>query len=92
MQEWFSLFFAQIGETGLLEWFAVIFGVAQVLLARKNNILLYPTGIISILLSSYLLFHAQLYAETILNGYYLVMSFYGWYYWLHKKSQPVVKV
>ncbi len=92
IQEWFTLFFTQIKETGILEWLAVIFGVSEVLLARKNNILLYPTGIVSILLSSYLLFHAQLYAETLLNMYYLIMSIYGWYFWVQKKSKMTIKV
>ncbi|ADY51002.1 nicotinamide mononucleotide transporter PnuC [Pseudopedobacter saltans DSM 12145] len=92
MQDWLVLFLSQIKETGLLEWLAVLFGVSEVLLARKNNILLYPTGIISILLSSYLLFHAKLYAETLLNAYYLIMSIYGWYFWIHKKSRPDVKI
>lgn len=92
IQEWLILFLSQIKETGVLEWLAVIFGVSEVLLARKNNILLYPAGIISILLSSYLLFHAKLYAETLLNAYYLVMSIYGWYFWIHKKSKPDVRI
>ena len=92
IQEWFILFLSQIKETGTLEWLAVIFGVLEVLLAKRNNIWLYPTGIVSILLSSYLLFHAQLYAETLLNAYYLIMSVYGWYFWLHKQAKPDIRI
>lgn len=80
-QEWLSLFKEQVLATSFLEWFAVIFGVAEVLLARKNNILLYPAGIVSVVLSMYLLVHAMLYAEALLNLYYLVMSIYGWAVW-----------
>ncbi len=79
--EWVSLFKAQILRTTLLEYLAVGFGVSEVFLAKKNNIWLYPTGIISILLSMYLLLDAKLYAETLLSMYYLVMSVYGWIIW-----------
>ncbi len=79
--EWISLFKAQILRTTLLEYLAVGFGVSEVFLAKKNNIWLYPTGIISILLSMYLLLDAKLYAEILLSMYYLVMSVYGWIIW-----------
>ncbi|WP_316827915.1 nicotinamide riboside transporter PnuC [Pedobacter miscanthi] len=84
-QDWFKLFQEQIIHTSLVEWFAVGFGVAEVLFARKNSILLYPTGIISILLSMFLLLNVKLYAETLLSIYYLVMSVYGWAIWKTRK-------
>ncbi|WP_296701287.1 nicotinamide riboside transporter PnuC [Algoriphagus sp.] len=77
----FNLLFEQVQATSLLEWLAVSFGVTEVLLAKKNNILLYPAGIIGIVCSSFLLIEAKLYAETLLHGYYLVMSIYGWILW-----------
>jgi len=81
ISEWFNLLVNQILATGWLEWVSVLFGVAEVLLARKNKVLLYPVGIVSILTASFLLVEAKLYAETILNMYYLVMSIYGWAMW-----------
>ncbi len=62
------------------------FGVSEVLLAKKNNIWLYPTGIISILLSMFLLLNVKLYAEMLLSIYYLVMSVYGWIIWKKRKQ------
>jgi nicotinamide mononucleotide transporter len=85
-QDWFKLFQEQILHTSLIEWLAVGFGVSEVLLAKKNNIWLYPTGIISILLSMFLLLNVKLYAETLLSIYYLVMSVYGWVIWKKKKQ------
>jgi len=79
--EWFRLLLNQILATGWLEWVAVLFGVCEVLLARKNKVLLYPVGIVSILTASFLLVEAKLYAETLLNMYYFVMSVYGWVMW-----------
>src|SRR6202012_1682826 len=65
----------------LLQWVAVVFGVAEVLLAWKNKILLYPAGIISTVLTIYIYAASKLYAESVLNGYYFVMSIYGWWHW-----------
>ncbi|MEO6150124.1 MAG: nicotinamide riboside transporter PnuC [Mucilaginibacter sp.] len=82
----------QIKETGLLQWVAVVFGVAEVLLARVNNIWLYPAGIVATLLSVYLLVDVQLFAEAALSVYYLVMSIYGWVYWFKRTGQSAVEV
>lgn len=90
--EWYNLFVDQMKHTSLIEWLAVVFGVAEVLLARVNNVWLYPTGIIGTVLGIYLLLDVQLYAESVLNVYYLVMSFYGWYYWVKKSDAPPVKI
>jgi nicotinamide mononucleotide transporter len=80
-QDWWKLFQEQILNTSLIEWFALAFGVSEVLLAKRNSVWLYPTGIISICLWMFLLFKVDLYAETLLNIYYLVMSIYGWAIW-----------
>jgi len=92
MQHWVTLFEQQIRETTWLQWAAMILGIAEVLFARVNNIWLYPTGIAGILISVYLLLMVQLYAESVLNLYYLVMSVYGWVYWVKKKNEPPVKI
>lgn len=70
----------------------LIMGVTEVLLARANNVWLYPAGILATVLSIYSLFNAQLYAESMLNFYYLVMSIYGWMYWVTKRNNVEVKV
>lgn len=68
-------------DTVWLQVVGTIFGITQVLLARKNNIHNYVFGIISILISLWVLYQARLYADILLNMYYLVMSIYGWFYW-----------
>lgn len=71
----------------LLQWLGTIFGVVQVLLARQNNVHNYLFGIISILISIWVLYQSRLYADILLNLYYLVMSIYGWFYWKMGKQQ-----
>ncbi|SFB38034.1 nicotinamide riboside transporter PnuC [Algoriphagus aquimarinus] len=87
-----SLLAEQIKATSLLEWIAVSFGVTEVLLARKNNVLLYPAGIIGIMCSGFLLVDAKLYAETLLHAYYLVMSIYGWAMWRNRSASGASQI
>lgn len=79
-------FSIQLLQTTILEVIAVCFSIASVLLANKNSVYLYPTGIISTGLYIYIMTSVGLYAETLLNGYYLVMSIYGWVRWAKNKE------
>jgi nicotinamide mononucleotide transporter len=92
MNNWTHLLIEQIHETTFWEWAAVLFSVAEVLLAKVNNIWLYPTGIAGTFIGIYVLLMAGLYAESALNVYYIVMSFYGWIYWIKKRNEPPVRV
>ncbi|MEO5911697.1 MAG: nicotinamide riboside transporter PnuC [Pelobium sp.] len=92
LSNWVNLLAEQLKATTLLEWIAVVFGVIEVLLAKRNKVLLYPAGIISIITSSFLLFESKLYAETALNMYYLVMSIYGWAIWKSKAISGANKI
>lgn len=91
-QEWIKLFAEQLSQTKFIELMVVGFGILQVFLAQKNNILLYLAGIISIILSMFLLLEAKLYADTLLNIYYLAMSIYGWMTWHKRKREGVRQV
>ena len=53
-----------------LEITAVIFGFASVWYSKKNNILVFPTGLISTSIFVYLLFKWQLIGDMMINGYY----------------------
>jgi nicotinamide mononucleotide transporter len=69
----------------VLEIVAILFGLVSVLFAKKNNILVYPTGIISTILFVYLLNKWGLVGDMLINGYYTTMSIYGWYIWTIKE-------
>lgn len=79
-------FTVQLMQTTIIEAVAVFFGVASVLLANRNSVWLYPTGIVSTGLYLYIMSSVGLYAETLLNGYYLAMSIYGWVRWQQNKE------
>ena len=83
-----EFFFAQYNgyETYdiVLEIIAVILGIASVWYAKKDDILVFPTGIISTLIYVYLLWKWTLWGDMMINGYYFIMSIYGWYNWARK--------
>lgn len=80
-------------QTSWLEWLAVLFGVVQVLLSRKNKISNYFFGIVGICLTISVLYGAKLYAEILLHAYYLVMSIYGLWYWkFRNQSQQQIYI
>jgi nicotinamide mononucleotide transporter len=65
----------------ILEFIAATFGVISVIFAKRENILVYPTGIISTGIYVYLLAQWNLYGDLIINIYYTLMSIFGWYMW-----------
>lgn len=73
-------------NTTLLEWVAVGTGLLSVWFSMKENIWVYPSGIVSVLIYVYIAFVYKLYADMGVNFYYFIMSVYGWYYWLHPKN------
>lgn len=70
-----------------LQGLGTLFGITQVLLARKNNIHNYLFGIVSIVIGMWVLYHSRLYADILLHLYYLIMSIYGWFYWKYGKQK-----
>lgn len=76
-----------------LEATAVFFGLLSVWYARQENILVYPTGIVSVLIYVHICFGAKLYADMGINAYYFVMSVYGWIVWARKSNdRPAVPI
>jgi nicotinamide mononucleotide transporter len=73
-----------VKQITLLEATAVFFGLLSVWYSRLENILVFPTGIISVLIYVYICFIAKLYADVGINAYYFIMSIYGWYLWSRK--------
>ena len=73
-----------------LEILAVLFGIFSVIYAKKENILVFPLGIISTVLYVYICYQFTLYGDVIINIYYTLMSLYGWYLWRYKVGdQPL---
>ena len=67
-----------------LELVGVFFGFLSVWYSMRENILVFPTGIISTGIFVYLLMVFGLLGDMMINGYYFSMSIYGWYVWTRK--------
>ena len=65
----------------IIELVAVVFGVLSVWYARKENILVFPFGIINVLIYIYICIATQLYANAGINVVYFLTNVYGWYNW-----------
>ncbi|GAB3002281.1 nicotinamide riboside transporter PnuC [Cyclobacterium sediminis] len=73
-----------------LEGIAVVFGLSSVYYSMKENILVFPTGIISTLIYVWICLQVKLYADMGINAYYFSMSIYGWYVWSNPKPGKAV--
>ena len=80
-------FVTGLQQTGFLEFTAVIAGILSVWFSRKENILVYPTGLINTLIYIYLSLEGHLLGEASVNVYYSVMNIYGWVLWSKKDEQ-----
>ena len=91
--QFYDILLENILNASYLEIIAVIFGLLSVWYAKKVNILVFPTGIISVVIYMYICFGAKLYADAGINFVYFVMSIYGWYAWTRvgeqKKERPI---
>ena len=73
----------------ILEITAILFGLLSVWFAKKDNIWVFPTGIINTAIYVYLLWKWSLLGDMMINFYYVIMSIYGWYIWTRKKGDVV---
>lgn len=86
MHQIISQFFTDIYQTSWFEFIAVLTGIASVIFSRKENILVYPVGMISTGIFIWLYVTHGLYADASVNFYYTVMSIIGWVMWSKKKD------
>lgn len=90
MQDIWEQFLVGLKATGPLEFIAVMAGIISVFFSRKENIWVYPTGLVNTLLFIYLSIKGSLFGEASVNFYYTVMSIYGWWMWSRKDDHKKV--
>ena len=73
MISWFGAHYVEI--------LGVIFSILYLIFCIQQNILLWPLGIASALLYMVVFYQSKFYADMGLNGYYVVISIYGWLLW-----------
>lgn len=70
-----------------VELIATLFGLVSVFLASRSSVLTWPTGILNEIGLFLLFFQVQLYADMLLQVFFLFVTIYGWYYW-NRHSSP----
>ena len=77
----------------VLEVIVLITGIASVWYAKKENILVYPTGLIATVITVYLFLRDGLLGDMMMNFYWSAMSIYGWWNWSRKKdNKRIVRI
>lgn len=66
-----------------LELVGLVSGLLCVWLLIRENVATFPIGLIYAVVTVVVVGRAQLYADVILNLYYVIMNAYGWYFWLY---------
>jgi len=96
MYQIFDLLFEQYSQYQtkdiVLEIVAVVFGLLSVWCSKNNNILVFPTGMISTAIFIYLLYKWVLLGDMMINAYYFLMSIYGWFIWTRKENNSVTPI
>ena len=99
MSHIFDWLFAQYQDTPthlvVLEMIGVVFTILSVWYSKRENILVYPTGLVATGIYVYILLEFSLLGDMLINAYYFVMSLIGWYLWTRKVDEthfiPVTK-
>ena len=65
-----------------IELIGAILGLLYIFFSIKQSILTWPIGLLTSILYTYVFFKTRFYADMGLQVYYVVISIYGWYYWL----------
>lgn len=87
-----ALFFTKINfNWSVIESVAVFFSIIYVVLAAKQNIWCWAFAGISVILYIYICFTSQLFAETILQVFYLFMAAYGYYNWHNSEKNSIAQ-
>lgn len=94
MHEAYQQFLKNLQESGILEYIGVVAGILSVWFSKKENILVYPVGLVNTIIYVYLSFKFHLIGEATVNFYYTVVSIYGWWLWTRKdrRLRPVLNV
>lgn len=74
----------------ILEAIVLVTGIMSVWYAKKENILVYPTGLIATVITVYLFFRDGLLGDMMMNFYWSAMSIYGWWNWSRKKDDKQI--
>jgi len=75
-----------------LEIAANVITGASILLAGRNSVHTWWTGIVGCSLFAFVFFESRLYADVLLQSFFVVTSVVGWWQWLHGRGGEELRV
>lgn len=83
----FESFIQSLQNTTPIEFIAVVFGILSVWFSKRENILVYPVGLVNTIMYIYISIKGHLYGEATVNLYYTIVSIYGWFLWAKRDKE-----
>jgi len=80
------MFFSDWLSNNYIEIFGAVTGILYVIFEIRQNIWLWPVGIITSAVYIWIFFTGKLYADMSLQVYYLVISILGWFWWVRGEN------
>ena len=68
-------------SNNFIEIFGAVTGIIYVFLEIRQTIWLWPVGLVTSAVYIWVFFASKFYADMSLQGYYLIISCLGWYWW-----------
>ena len=78
-------------ETYWLEILGTLSGIVCVWLLIKESVLTFPIGLLYAVITSAVVIEARLYADLVLNLYFVLMNGYGWYFWIRGAEERQIE-
>jgi nicotinamide mononucleotide transporter len=86
LQPFISQVFNDLLASSWYELLAVLSGILSVWFYKKENILVYPVGLVNTVIYVFISLKGHLPGEAAVNIYYTAMSLLGWYQWGRKDA------
>ncbi len=65
-----------------IELLGAILGILYIFFSIRQSILTWPIGLLTSILYTVVFFQSKFYADMGLQVYYVIISIYGWYFWI----------
>lgn len=85
-------YFKSLSTNEIIELLSTVLGLAYLLFLMLNKVITWIFGITSSLLAAYLFYDASLIAEMTTYLFYVVLGFYGWWFWVFGKKSTSSKL
>jgi nicotinamide mononucleotide transporter len=75
-----------------MEYLAITFTIICVFLAGQNNVHTWWTGIVACILYGFVFYDVKLYADVMLQGFFIITGLIGWVLWNQNITQKVLPI